>query len=84
MTQRTVGTAIHEVKSYRELLVNLTRRELRSRFRRSFLGWGWSFMQPALMTAISLSREKERGTMELLLAQPDLITQLMGFVNERR
>jgi ABC-2 type transport system permease protein len=49
---RTVRTAIHEVNSYRELLFNLTRRELRSRFRRSFLGWGWSFMQPLLMTAV--------------------------------
>ena len=52
MTERSVATAIREVSSYRELLVNLTRRELRSRFRRSFLGWGWSFMQPALMTAV--------------------------------
>jgi lipopolysaccharide transport system permease protein len=52
MTVRTVSTAVREVNSYRELLFNLTRRELRSRFRRSFLGWGWSFMQPLLMTAV--------------------------------
>lgn len=52
MTERSVVVAIREVTGYRELLVNLTRRELRSRFRRSFLGWGWSFMQPALMTAV--------------------------------
>ena len=37
---------------YRELLVNLTQRELRSRYRRSFLGWGWSLLQPALMTLV--------------------------------
>jgi lipopolysaccharide transport system permease protein len=52
MKPRTVRTAISEVFEYRELLLNLTRRELRSRFRRSFLGWGWSFMQPILMTAV--------------------------------
>jgi ABC-type polysaccharide/polyol phosphate export permease len=52
MTARNVTTAVREVSTYRELLVNLTRRELRSRYRRSFLGWGWSFMQPVLMTAV--------------------------------
>jgi lipopolysaccharide transport system permease protein len=49
---RTASVALREGREYRELLVNLTRRELRSRFRRSFLGWGWSFMQPVLMTAV--------------------------------
>ena len=50
---RTRRTRAHARSStYRELLLNLTRRELRSRFRRSFLGWGWSFMQPLLMTAV--------------------------------
>lgn len=52
MNDRTVRVAVREALSYRELLLNLTRRELRSRFRRSFLGWGWSFMQPILMTAV--------------------------------
>lgn len=52
MTDRTIRIAVNEVAGYRELLINLTRRELRSRFRRSFLGWGWSFMQPVLMTAV--------------------------------
>lgn len=50
--ERTVTQAMREIHQYRELLVNLTRRELRSRFRRSFLGWGWSFMQPLMMTAV--------------------------------
>jgi lipopolysaccharide transport system permease protein len=50
--RRGIAIALREIASYRELLVNLTRRELRSRFRRSFLGWGWSFMQPILMTAV--------------------------------
>lgn len=29
-----------------ELLVNLTLRELRGRYKRSFLGWGWSIINP--------------------------------------
>ena len=49
---RTMGVALREIGSYRELLVNLVRRELRSRFRRTFLGWGWSFLQPIMMTAV--------------------------------
>lgn len=52
MSVRTAGIALRESIEYRELLFNLARRELRSRFRRSFLGWGWSFMQPLLMTAV--------------------------------
>ncbi len=52
MAKRSIRTASREVYQYRELLFNLTRRELRSRFRRSFLGWGWSFMQPLMMTAV--------------------------------
>jgi ABC-2 type transport system permease protein len=50
--KRRVGQAMSESYSYRELLVNLTQRELRSRYRRSFLGWGWSLLQPALMTLV--------------------------------
>ena len=49
---RTVTAASKDVLGYRELLLNLIRRELRSRYRRTFLGWGWSFMQPLLMTAV--------------------------------
>lgn len=44
--------AANESAQYHELLWNLTQRELRSRYRRSFLGWGWSLLQPALMTAV--------------------------------
>jgi ABC-2 type transport system permease protein len=44
--------AIREVSQYRDLMRNLTQRELRSRYRRSFLGWGWSLLQPALLTAV--------------------------------
>lgn len=44
--------SIREAAQYRDLMRNLTQRELRSRYRRSFLGWGWSLLQPALMTAV--------------------------------
>jgi lipopolysaccharide transport system permease protein len=44
--------AVREALQYRDLIRNLTQRELRSRYRRSFLGWGWSLLQPALMTAV--------------------------------
>jgi lipopolysaccharide transport system permease protein len=48
----TTLQSFREVYRYRELLRNLTQRELRSRYRRSVLGWGWSLLQPALMTAV--------------------------------
>lgn len=47
-----VIAALREAAQYRDLMRNLTQRELRSRYRRSFLGWGWSLLQPALMTAV--------------------------------
>jgi lipopolysaccharide transport system permease protein len=47
-----VLTALRDAAKYRDLMQNLTKRELRSRYRRSFLGWGWSLLQPALMTAV--------------------------------
>ena len=50
--ERSIRQAAREIRNHRELLVNLVRRELRSRFRRTFLGWGWSFVQPIMMTAI--------------------------------
>ncbi len=37
--------------SHRELLRNLTLRELRTRYRRSILGWGWSLVNPLVITA---------------------------------
>ena len=52
MKKRTVKEALTDIVAYRDLLWNLTQRELRSRYRRSFLGWGWSLLQPALMTAV--------------------------------
>lgn len=48
----TVRSAVREMLQYRDLLKNLTQRELRARYRRSVLGWGWSLLQPALMTLV--------------------------------
>ncbi|CAB4364825.1 unannotated protein [freshwater metagenome] len=50
--KRTPRQAIRECLEYRELLINLAKRELSSRYRRSFLGWGWSLLQPIMMTAV--------------------------------
>jgi lipopolysaccharide transport system permease protein len=47
-----VVASLREAFEFRDLLRNLTQRELRSRYRRSFLGWGWSLLQPLLMTAV--------------------------------
>ena len=35
-----------ELIARRELLWNLTLRELRGRYKRSLLGWGWSLLNP--------------------------------------
>jgi lipopolysaccharide transport system permease protein len=36
----------------RELLLNLTQRELRNRYRRTVLGWMWSLINPAMTTLV--------------------------------
>lgn len=41
-----------QVFASRELLWNLTLRELRTRYRRSFLGWTWSLLNPLATVAI--------------------------------
>ncbi len=40
------GATFHELISQRELLWNLTLRELRSKYKRSALGWFWSLLNP--------------------------------------
>jgi ABC-type polysaccharide/polyol phosphate export permease len=45
-------TAIAEYRGYRELYSNLTLRELRSKYRRSFLGWTWSMLNPLANMAV--------------------------------
>ena len=37
---------------YRELIVNLVNRELKSRYRRTFLGFLWSFLNPLLLMMV--------------------------------
>ncbi|MEN9747104.1 MAG: hypothetical protein RL729_1576, partial [Actinomycetota bacterium] len=41
-----VVQAFTELLESRSLLWNLTLRELRSKYRRSFLGWAWSLLNP--------------------------------------
>lgn len=39
-------TAVREVWAYRNLVYNLAQRELRSRYKKSLLGWLWSLINP--------------------------------------
>ena len=48
-------SVLSSYRDSRELLVNLTLRELRSKYKRSFLGWAWSLVTPlATMTVYTL------------------------------
>lgn len=40
-------TAVAELWSYRNLVYHLAQRELRSRYKKSILGWAWSLINPA-------------------------------------
>ena len=40
-------TAVTEIWTYRNLIYNLAQRELRSRYKKSVLGWAWSLLNPA-------------------------------------
>jgi ABC-type polysaccharide/polyol phosphate export permease len=40
-------TAAAEIWAYRNLIYNLAQRELRSRYKKSVLGWAWSLLNPA-------------------------------------
>ena len=44
--------AVANVYQSRELLWNLTLRELRTKYRRSFLGWAWSMLNPLVLVAV--------------------------------
>ena len=44
--------AILPLRTHADLFVNLTLRELRGKYKRSLLGWGWSLVNPIAMTAI--------------------------------
>lgn len=45
-------TAVAELRGSKELFANLTLRELRSKYKRSFLGWTWSMINPLAYTVI--------------------------------
>ena len=45
-------TTIAEYRTSQELFANLTLRELRSKYKRSFLGWAWSMINPLVTTVI--------------------------------
>ena len=45
-------TPISELPRYHELLRNLTQRELKGKYKRSALGWGWSLLNPLAQMAV--------------------------------
>jgi lipopolysaccharide transport system permease protein len=45
-------TTLAEYRTSRELFTNLTLRELRSKYKRSFLGWAWSMVTPVVNTLV--------------------------------
>ena len=45
-------SVVNELWTYRGLVYNLAERDLRSRYRRSLLGWTWSLINPAATLAI--------------------------------
>jgi len=45
-------TTVAEYRRSKELFVNLTLRELRSKYKRSFLGWAWSMINPLANTLV--------------------------------
>ena len=45
-------TALKRALEARDLVVNLTLRELRAKYRRSFLGWTWSLLNPLATVAL--------------------------------
>ena len=51
-TTANSGISWHEYGQYKELFYNLTLRELRSKYKRSVIGWGWSMINPLANMAI--------------------------------
>jgi ABC-2 type transport system permease protein len=49
---RGFGRAAREVYDYRELLLNLVRKELKTRYKDSFLGFLWSLLRPMFLLAV--------------------------------
>jgi ABC-2 type transport system permease protein len=49
---RGFGRAAREVYDYRELLMNLVRKELKTKYKDSVLGFFWSLLRPMLLLAV--------------------------------
>ena len=64
--------SLHETFVRRELLWNLTLRELRTRYRKSLLGWTWSLLNPLSTMIIFTIVFKE------IFAQPDIVGSPSG------
>lgn len=47
-----LGTRLRDIVGYRELLVNLVRKELKVKYKSSILGFLWSLLNPALLLVI--------------------------------
>jgi ABC-type polysaccharide/polyol phosphate export permease len=47
-----VTTTLAEYRSHSELLAHLTLRELRGKYKRSFLGWAWSMINPLVYMVV--------------------------------
>src|SRR5438874_10241773 len=45
-------TKLSELSESRDLMVNLTLRELRGKYKRSVLGWAWSLLNPLAIMGI--------------------------------
>ena len=50
--RRSVLCTFRELGSYRELLTNLTRKELTVRYQHSVLGFAWSMLQPVFLLVV--------------------------------
>jgi ABC-type polysaccharide/polyol phosphate export permease len=51
-TTSHTGISMREYGEYKELFYNLTLRELRSKYKRSVIGWGWSMINPLANMAV--------------------------------
>src|SRR5205814_7417312 len=61
-TGRRIVSSLADLRGSRELLTNLTLRELRSKYKRSVLGWAWSLLNPlATMVIFTLVFSKLIG-----------------------
>jgi lipopolysaccharide transport system permease protein len=52
VTTSHTGIKLSEYGEYKELFYNLTLRELRSKYKRSVIGWGWSMINPLANMAV--------------------------------